>query len=639
MAINSSTRSLGLDNAEGIVTSKNYVKSTFETGNTAGWSLFNTTLTNSLPSGAITAGATSLALSATTTNPIEGTTSLQLVAAGIATAGHGIISDIFTASNADLGKVLNSKFSYNVVSGATNLNFSGILGSQSISVAFYDVTAATWIAAPAGALGMLQSSGYTDTGPITFQTSVTVGQQYRMALYFSVASAGAATLTFDNFVCSKGVITTGAAMTDWVSYTPTVAGLGTGSSTNNARYRRVGDSIEVEYRLVKDASTGSGALTVSASLPPGLSIDYNKLPVNSTQSNAIGYFSTGGFTTAVNGGVLDNSATSVYFLKSTATVLTGADFTANAAILAVFTAPIVGFSSNVQQSSDSDQRTTSFSGSTTGSISNAALTAFNGAWAVGSDDTGSFSGSTFTARSSGFYPISATVTANTSAGGGNVSVTLYKNGAISVAGMVTGNYSSAVANNYSGTVILKLNAGDTITFFGQQSTFGGSFAVPLAVYIFKLSGSAVVQATESVNAKYNTILGRTLTTAGPLVLFENKIYDSHSAYSSGVYTVPISGRYRISAYLRTTSTAFGANQYVGFILRKAGALVSGSSLESPGICGVRTNAAGTYLLECSGSNSFYFLAGEQVAIGGYSDVTTSTFTDGYTYFSIERVGN
>lgn len=199
--MNNTSRVLNANGLEGVVSEKNYVSSGFETGTVSGYSLFNTTLTSGVPTGSVGAGAASLTLGVTSTNPLSQTFSLQMVAAGAVTAGQGFISQAFTVDGQDLGKVLNFKLAYQAISGSTNANWSGTLGSQSFAVYVRDVTAGTWIQ-PTGFLGMntAPGSGYV-LG--SFQSSVTVGQQYQIAIICLQATAGAITINFDSFTVSN----------------------------------------------------------------------------------------------------------------------------------------------------------------------------------------------------------------------------------------------------------------------------------------------------------------------------------------------------------------------------------------------------------------------------------------------------
>jgi microcystin-dependent protein len=142
--------------------------------------------------------------------------------------------------------------------------------------------------------------------------------------------------------------------------------------------------------------------------------------------------------------------------------------------------------------------------------------------------------------------------------------------------------------------------------------------------------------TRVVTAKFNTLQNRTINNTSPAVLLENLIFDTHGAYntSTGVYTVPVSGYYKISGYLRGSAIAVNGN-FTGFVLRLNGSVVAGNT--APGICGTRSSAANSYNPEATGSNIFRLNAGDQLAFGGFSDTASTTFNDGFTCIGIERV--
>lgn len=570
MASNSSFRTLTADNIEGVVTSKNYLKSSFENGTTTGWSLFSTTLTGGLPTGTISAGAASLALTTTSTNPIDGAFSLQLSAAGVATAGHGIISDVFTLSNGDLGKMLNSKFSYNVVSGATNLNFSGLLGSQTIAVAFRDVTSSVWIPAPVGYLGMNQGTGYSESSPISFQSSVTVGQQYQMAIYFSQASAGATTLTFDNFVCSKTVITSGYAGSDWVSYTPTVSNLGSGGGTATGKYRRVGDSAEVYIRFSKDATAGTNSgLAVTFSIPSGLSVDTTKitslsgrvvvgtadLEVANTNPPAVALlFNSYGSNLILTGNFATIDAVGTFF---------GSNQTANLTAMV----PIVGWSSNVAQSSDSDQRvyaTKVYQALTTSIATGDTKVPFTAAATYDTAGMYSTTNSNVVIPATGFYDIEVALAASPGAANSYLTAVVYRNNSFAEnLGVIL---MSATGPTFflQGNKTILCNAGDVVDIRARATT-ACNLSSDISNTFFtitKRSGPAVVQATESVNARYLAVGTQsvTATTQTRITIFTSKDYDSHAAYNPATgYVVPVSGKYRMGFSMGSNATnAVGA---------------------------------------------------------------------------------
>jgi hypothetical protein len=84
-------------------------------------------------------------------------------------------------------------------------------------------------------------------------------------------------IVISDIVVGPGTIFTGAVIEDWKSYTPTVNNLGAGSSTNDAQYQRVGSSLHVVARVLKDGTPGSGGSGVTISLPSGLTADVSKM--------------------------------------------------------------------------------------------------------------------------------------------------------------------------------------------------------------------------------------------------------------------------------------------------------------------------------------------------------------------------
>lgn len=134
-------------------------------------------------------------------------------------------------------------------------------------------------------------------------------------------------------------------MTDWVSYTPTVSNLGAGSGTATGFWRIVGDTLEVQIFFVKDATPGSGASTVSFSLPSGKTIDVSKIPGTLGNSTSFG--------TAISNGLEDTpnfyASTGVTYVSTSAVAVsrngaaptfTGADFRANSTASLKFSVPI-----------------------------------------------------------------------------------------------------------------------------------------------------------------------------------------------------------------------------------------------------------------------------------------------------------
>jgi len=139
------------------------------------------------------------------------------------------------------------------------------------------------------------------------------------------AGTNAGVLNVTNVIVGPGIQPQGAVVGPWVSYTPTVTGLGAGSSTNEGFYRQSGESLEIKIRILKDATPGSGASEVSISLPTGFTANALALPSN----NQVGWgnFSGSTYTGAAQAICISNLLT--LHLTGSNTNALGSTMTAN----------------------------------------------------------------------------------------------------------------------------------------------------------------------------------------------------------------------------------------------------------------------------------------------------------------------
>lgn len=651
MAVNETIRSLQATNIEGVVTPKNYLTNSFENSSTIGWNAFQTTLTSGLPTGSLTIGS-GPSIVTTTTNPLSGKVSLQLVELGSMPAGDGIISDVFTVDRQDLGKVLYSNFSYEAVAGGGTANWSGVLGSQSIGVCIYDVTNSAWIATPPGFLGLTQNSGPAISTPVSFQTSVTSGQQYRVAILCLQTISAAVTINFDNFNCSRQPVVQGAALTDPVSYTATWTGAGTVTNVNNGlQWSRIGSFMrvygEVQFGTVTAATltfTLPNGLTVNSPTSGGNFLSVGRMETNTATASLIKDFTilvTNGSNT-ISFGVPEYSQA----VNALSPIL-GNSWIANSAGVSIDALiPIAGWSSNLSLSNDTDTRVVAFTTTNvtpTGTINGSANTVVfptNGANFV--DTHGAYNSSTgiYTVSVSGVYSISSLVgfqvTAATLA---NTGILLFKNGTNVLNGQ--NNFMPATASVIGVTLsgVLSCVTGDQlkIACFSNEAsiTYGASASV---FSVNRLSGPAVVAASESVNAKYTSATNTVGTSLAP-ILYPTKAYDSHNAYntSTGLYTAPISGKYRITG---AAASAAG----VGSSVVSNGTFINitknGTTQEY--IDNYRfTVITTTFLVLLKGSSTINLNAGDTLAIYIARDSNVTSYSlDGTvsSFICIERVG-
>jgi hypothetical protein len=551
--------SAGVETAVGAVAggSKNYL--TTYNGNTGngnfetdavgattvtGWSKFNTTLTSLIPTGSISAGAASLTTYITVGSGAQLALSKSLKVgntSGTITAGQGFISDAFTIDQEDQARMMAFKFNYKVNTGATLLNFSGT-SSNTWAAYIYDTTNSAWIQ-PAGVYNLVQNSG-TGLCQGTFQTTSN-STQYRIALVcINANTAGATDVILDDFQVGPQTVAYGPAVSDWTSYTPTLsAGFGT-TSNLSAYYRRVGDSLE---GIVYFSAGTVAASLASVSLPSGVSVDSTKIPVSNNTSNpgsVVGSYGDG--TSGGTGLIITATATStslLYFspFQATANNLTPANagsIVGNTAPMSCrFVVPASGWSSNSVSSADTDTRVVSFSGNKTSTqavTSNVTDITFTSR----KDTHAAWSGSAYVVPVSGDYVVAASLGDNAATAW---SIKIYKNA--SAFGILS---TQASGNFSSGSIILPgLVAGDSITLRVDATTTISASALQ-QVSIFRLSGPATITATETVACKYMNTAGTSITNSLATVPFATKIYDTHGAFSSGVFTAPVSGKYRMT---------------------------------------------------------------------------------------------
>lgn len=94
----------------------------------------------------------------------------------------------------------------------------------------------------------------------------------------------------DYLTASSAVYSVQNQDTDWVSYSPSVSSVGV--ATNLGKWRRQGDTLEVEGQITFNA--GGSASTLTIGMPSGLTIDSAKITSSSTGTVGSGYWSDSG---------------------------------------------------------------------------------------------------------------------------------------------------------------------------------------------------------------------------------------------------------------------------------------------------------------------------------------------------------
>jgi hypothetical protein len=540
---------------------KNFISNGDAEANTLGWATYADAAAPRPVDG--TGGSASITWTRSTSSPLEGQGSFLFTKDAVNRQGQGA-SYNFPIDQAYKARVLTIKMDYQVVSGTfvagTNTTDSDLI------VYMYDVTNSQLIE-PSSIKFLSNSTSLSDQFEASFQTSAT-GSNFRLIIHCASTSASAYVVKFDNIQVSPSEYVYGTPITDWTSYTPT------GSFTTNTTYsgfwRRVGKNLEAKIRMSFAGATNATTLS-SITLPSGLSIDTAIV----ASSNA--YIGSGVLVdTTVNGyplTVLPNgtgavvplvhNASTTYALTNNITNTAPFSIGSGDFIDFDFSVPIVGWSSSVQTSDQTDTRVVA-EGLTTAAgqaVANTATALIN----LNSLVFSTHGGSDFTVGKRiniivpGYYDLKGQVSL-ASTGAGRIIVNIKRNGSFIFQALTAG--ISGVNESSLATGIIFLNSGDyieleTINETGATATVvNGSGSTFL--YATRISGPSAIAASESVNMRATQSSGQsipnsTLTT----VVFNNKSYDSHNAYNSGTgeFRAPISGIYRVSASIMGSFSA------------------------------------------------------------------------------------
>lgn len=613
---------------------KNYILNFSAETNTAGWATYSDSAGVSPVDG--TGGSPASTWTRSTSVPLGGVASFLLTKSAANRQGEGASYD-FTLDRADFGKVLTVSMDMAVDSGTFVAGTS--TASSDVTVWLYDVTNAT-IIQPSNFKFFGNHATISERYSGQFQTSAN-STSYRLIIHIGSTSALAYTLKIDDVKVTQSQYIYGSPMTDEVAYTPTFTGFGTCTNINFYSHRD-GQHLVIRGYFNAGASPTAVEARISLGYNGGNSnvTSVSTLPV----VQACGELDRASATTNQYGVLIEASKTYMVFdnqgsAAGLTKVLGNAIVGGSEAFSLYARIPITGWSSSVQMSDSADTRIVAarISGApTTGTISagiGSSTTA--GFPTVDYDTHGAYSLGTYTVPVAGVYKIHAqALLSGTFASGQYLEGAVYKNGTLALDNLQ--GRASSTNTPYpwiDGT--LSLVAGDLITTrFASQGTspsFSGGDSTTSYLTIERLVGPSAIAATETVAALYYGAPTGTLNSSYNKVTLPTKRRDSHSAYSSGTYTVPAAGTYSISAQLAINGTSVsGAGNYCGiyingalFIANKVLDITAGSSNfvnPNPSFQGVDLKA------------------GDTVEVYSLSERTGPAFSAGATasFFSIAR---
>lgn len=221
------------------------------------------------------------------------------------------------------------------------MQYSGTAGDYTL--ALYTNTASNYGGSYVSVTLPTTSIPAASTG-LNFQTNGVAGASGTQYMELRINGIAGTTALYLNAVTfTPNAPAQGAAISEWQSITFAVpSNLGAGSATNTAFFRRVGSDMQLRMRSIKDATPGSGASSVTFTMPTGYTIDTTKL--------ANGYMGYGSFAGATFGPAIDVLSTSgttfVIRKNGAATNITGADMTASSELQFQVNVPISEWAGN-----------------------------------------------------------------------------------------------------------------------------------------------------------------------------------------------------------------------------------------------------------------------------------------------------
>lgn len=468
---------------------------------------------------------------------LNGTNLLQIAkTVSASTQGKGA-SIAFSIDNAKKGKVLSVDFEYLIASGtfvAGNPADKTAAGDSDLTIWIYDVTNSVLIQ-PSNYRLYSNSTTLASKFSGTFQAASN-STSYRLIFHSGTTNAATFAMYMDQLSISPVISNSGAAMTDWVSYPPTLTGFGS-PTIIESWYRRNGSDIEIRAKF-----TAGTVIAVEArySLPSGLTTDSVK--VAGQQIVGFGGRSATGpemitviaesNVSYLTFGVSTGSLAASNKANASSMVATGNGVYFNAKV------PIQGWSSNVQLSSDAGNSSI-YSKATGNYTGGAGADATIILPTASVNDGGCYNPSTgeFTASSAGNYDISGLLITTTN----NINIRAFINGVLdSVVGYTTNNVAIL-----SGSV--KLLAGQILTIKSQTS-IGASIGAGSFI-VRKSTNPQAIAASDTVAASYRCSANFTGSTTVP-INFNLKEFDkTGSVTPSGTawkFQPGISGLYSVN---------------------------------------------------------------------------------------------
>jgi hypothetical protein len=180
----------------------------------------------------------------------------------------------FTLDDVDLNRKLKIQWSQKTTGSYTAGNLAVVITTQADRTTALHTPVTTAIPASTGDFVTTFDAGSTATLSLVIRATTDMS-----------TDAG---IVISDVVVGPGQVVQGAAISEWQTFTPTLSTGALGSvAYNQARWRRVGSNMEIEWRMLQSTGTaGSGSYLIT--IPGSVTADTSFIQVNSIPTGHVG---------------------------------------------------------------------------------------------------------------------------------------------------------------------------------------------------------------------------------------------------------------------------------------------------------------------------------------------------------------
>jgi len=485
-----------------------------------------------------TGGSATVTYAQNTTTPLRDTADFKWVSTAADNQGDGA-SVAFTIDKADQGQKLTISFDYDTSDAG--------YADDDIRLSVYDVTNSTLIRINGEDL-----KGGNGTHVAQFQSAID-STSYRFIMHQSSTNATGYSLYFDNFEVSPSAKNSGLS-NEVVARGESNGGTSITAGTTNIDWTEVEDTA-ASWNGTQFTAPETGTYLFSGSVMATAVVGNLHLQL---------YVDAVADITAADEDASGNNRILFSIVKKltkgeVASFRSGDSITLNASSTGHWIhIQKLGTSAEARASVGGGREITVSGSGNAGTACTADVTDID--FIEVTDSTASWSGTVFTAPETGtyIYKGSRFLTGASQAG-------VYEH-INTVKGKLVGFPSGGTetVSEFGNMVIL--NKGDTLSLrFDTTVTLSNNTALHF-ISIQKLASPQTNLQTEVVAAHYKDASGQTVNNTQSVVTWDTKIIDTHNALSAGVYTVPVTGVYNISAAVTVIDT-FATTQFVYIMMQ------------------------------------------------------------------------